>query len=444
MRIHVQAAIPLVLVVGLLGGCAPELRDPPAAWKEGPIGDMHAETAVRFGGAGTRVLSSIAVRPSGESLLAGHFQGQVDIGLGATPSTGSEDLMLVRLDPTGAPKSLIHAGGTGVARVRAVAARSDGSAVLAGDFTGGFDLGATKLESAGGWDVFLATLGADDEISFAQRFGDPGEQTATCMGLGEDGQIVVAGSLSGTIDLGEDELESLGEHDVFQQAKAVAVDSSGVVVVGEFEGELQVGDESLKSAGGRDVFVIALGRAGELRWVQRLGDAGDDEAAGVIVDSEGNTFVAGSFTGSVGRGGAVAVVEPEAERAAFVAVIDATGELVRVRGFGQTGVTTARAIASKPGIGALVAVDFTGHVEMGDRGYDSAGAEDLLVFDIDKALRVHRAGSFGDPYPQRAIAAAVDGKGDTLLIGDFMGTLSTAAGSIQSLEGDEPFWMRIQ
>ena len=83
----------------------------------------------------------------------------------------------------------------------------------------------------------------------------------------------------------------------------LAVDSSGnVYVAGYFSGTGTFGPTTLTSAGGLDIFVSKLGSSGNFIWSMRIGGTGTDESGGLALDGSGNLYVAGSFSNSVSFG----------------------------------------------------------------------------------------------------------------------------------------------
>lgn len=85
-----------------------------------------------------------------------------------------------------------------------------------------------------------------------------------------------------------------------------ATDSNGnTIVAGTFSGSMTVGTgaAALTSAGGTDAFVVKLSPAGAVLWSLRLGGAGNDTAAAVAVDGANNIVVTGEMGGTVDFGG---------------------------------------------------------------------------------------------------------------------------------------------
>ena len=76
----------------------------------------------------------------------------------------------------------------------------------------------------------------------------------------------------------------------------VAVDSAGnIYVTGSFTGSASFGTHSRASSGLHDVYVAQLSPAGEYRWVVKAGGAQNDYANDIEIDSAGNVYVLGSF-----------------------------------------------------------------------------------------------------------------------------------------------------
>src|SRR5207244_2972967 len=67
---------------------------------------------------------------------------------------------------------------------------------------------------------------------------------------------------------------------------SVATDTNGnLIVAGYFSGTVNFGSGALTSAGGQDIFVAKYSPSGTCLWAARFGGSGDDEALGVAVDS---------------------------------------------------------------------------------------------------------------------------------------------------------------
>jgi hypothetical protein len=82
---------------------------------------------------------------------------RVDFGGGPIAGGRSDELFVVTLDPDGEHEcSRRYGSGDGSSGGLGLAADSNGNAVIAGAFSGTVDLGAGRLSSTGGLDVLLA------------------------------------------------------------------------------------------------------------------------------------------------------------------------------------------------------------------------------------------------------------------------------------------------
>lgn len=73
-------------------------------------------------------------------------------------------------------------------------------------------------------------------------------------------------------------------------------DQQRITLGGTFSGTVMVGDVTLTSRGGEDVAIIQLDASGGLLWVQHLGGSLADSLVGLGADQEGNLVVASLFT----------------------------------------------------------------------------------------------------------------------------------------------------
>ncbi|WP_437592803.1 PE-PGRS family protein [Sorangium sp. So ce1000] len=120
--------------------------------------------------------------------------------------------------------------------------------------------------------------------------------------------------------------------------EAIAADQhENVVLVGGFETAINFGGEAdvLASEGHHDIFVVKLDAAGDHVWSRRFGDGSEQYALAVATDSSGNVIVAGEFEGTLNFG-----ADPSTELVSaggkdlFVAKLDADGNHLFSKRFG--------------------------------------------------------------------------------------------------------------
>ena len=119
------------------------------------------------------------------------------------------------------------------------------------------------------------------------------------------------------------------------QANSVAVDSSGnVYTTGSFSGTADfdpgAGTTNLTSAGSSDVFVSKLDSTGAFVWAKQFGGTGSDASNSVAVDSSGNVYTTGSFSGTVDfdPGGGTANLVSTGNGDVFVSKLSSAGAAI--------------------------------------------------------------------------------------------------------------------
>ena len=104
---------------------------------------------------------SLRQTPSGQIVMAGNFSSPVTIEGTAvhTGAMGDEDFLVVEASPSFDVQKILHFGnGGGNQQLVGFAVDGLGGVLLAGRFQGKLDLGAGTLRSAGGQDVFLGRV----------------------------------------------------------------------------------------------------------------------------------------------------------------------------------------------------------------------------------------------------------------------------------------------
>jgi hypothetical protein len=136
---------------------------------------------------------------------------------------------------------------------------------------------------------------------------------SACIGTGDPGETEWRDLETGDLGQSRDALsvwshlasQRLGGPGGVPLARA-AVDGAGnIVLAGTFSGSITVGAgaTTLTSAGGTDIFVIKMSPLGAVQWAVRFGGPGDENAVGVAADGAGNVVFVGQKTDDVDFGG---------------------------------------------------------------------------------------------------------------------------------------------
>ncbi|MBW2523280.1 MAG: hypothetical protein JRI23_03855 [Deltaproteobacteria bacterium] len=401
--------------------------------------------------------AAVATDSSGNIVMTGRFEGVVDFG-GGDITSNAEDIVLAKFDPAGNHLWSKGFGGSSFDEGYAVAIDGSDNVLLTGYFDDIADFGGGNLVASGG-DIFLAKFDSSGNHLWSKDFGDANLETGngvatdgssnviltgrfngtvdfgggdfvanstSCFlakydsagnhvwsnwfpssvgnGVATDaaGNIVIAGSLSGSADFGGGTLVPVGSSDGFvakfdsggnhlwsksfgatvhTEPKAVAVDGSGnVAITGRYEGTVDFGGGVLSGGFGDEIFLVEYDAAGNHRWSKRFGGVNDEQGNGVATDSAGNVVVTGMFRDDVDFGGGTL---DGRNLDIFVAKYDPAGNHLWSRDNTEW---------SGAGYGAGVATDGSGNVvvtglfgstiDLGGPPLDSEGSNDIFLLKL--------------------------------------------------------------
>jgi hypothetical protein len=170
----------------------------------------------RFGLGGTQIGHGLAVDKDNNVLLAGYFNGMIDLGSGPiTAVSGGNDAFVAKLDPMGAPIWSKVWGAQDDQLTYAVAADAAGNVLLTGRYNGAVDFGGGPIANAGLNDVFVLKLDPAGAHAWSKGFGDAADQYGFSIVADAAGGAVIAGYFQGSIDFGGGPHTSAGGKDVF-------------------------------------------------------------------------------------------------------------------------------------------------------------------------------------------------------------------------------------
>lgn len=272
------------------------------------------------------MVTASAIAPNGDIILAATFTGTISVAGKSHISAGDKDILLLKLDPSGA---ILWSKSFGAALdqwVGALAVDSSGDIYMTGGSASSFKLGPQASTLSAG--AYVAKFDSSGEHVWSKSAGGGG-------GVGiavRNGYLIVGGGFAGSIDWGTGPISSASQNttDVFL-AKLSAVDgtivqgegwakryggtgyetlvaikldsSESIVMVGTFNANSTFDSKPLQHFGMRDVFLVRVDPNGMTTSAYGYGDAADQDVAALDLNSKGEPIIAGFFNGVMNFGG---------------------------------------------------------------------------------------------------------------------------------------------
>lgn len=314
----------------------------------------------------------------------------------AAPRLSSSATVLAASDSRPA-WSLRSIGGDGLDSVASAAAMPDGGLVIAGHFEGTLELGSDQLISAGHTDAFIARLAPSGEVDWAQRVGGAGFDAATAVLVDEAGNPVLVGEMSGSFAVGEQRLRARGQSDAFavsfaadttirwavafgesdwDSAAAATITADGSIAVVGSTGRIERDDERAR-ADDSDILVALVGSTGKIRWVKRVGGTEWDQGFAVAAHPGGDIEVGGSFGGTLESGTTRLVSAGMTD--GFALRLSPTGRIVKARRIGAAGADAVTALAIWPNGTSAMSGHYSGSLSFGATALASGGRSHVFV-----------------------------------------------------------------
>ena len=303
--------------------------DPGAALVGLAAGDGAERWRRPVGATGWVVIRALAALPGGDVVAAGSFAGTMRAGDAVVSAGGPSDGFAVRVGPGGEVRWLVRIGGERADAIAAVAAfpGKAGGVVVGGTYTGVADARGVVLEPieprAFGADGFVARLDDDGAVRWATGFG----------GASDD---AVAG---------------------------VAVTRGGVVAVAAtLRGDAVIDGKVVSTRGLADAALLTFDDRGTRRAVALIG-GGDYDRATALAARGDDLVLAAAYSGRVVLGDAA--LDADGGDGALIAVLDGSGEALRVLDVVGPGRESVPALAAVPG-GWAAAIRHTAGARLGD------------------------------------------------------------------------------
>ncbi|MEX2245187.1 MAG: hypothetical protein WEC75_00715 [Dehalococcoidia bacterium] len=405
-----------------------------------------------FGDVAVQRAYDVALDGKGNVLLTGYFQGAVDFGGGPLTSAGTDDIFLAKFDTAGNHLWSQRFGDGDEQRAYAMATDSTGNVIVIGSVRGTADFGGGSLTSAGAEDIFIAKFDDEGNHLWSKIFGDATDlQISTTVAVDASDNVVLAGPMAGSVDFGGGARVSAGSTDLFiakfdsagshlwserfgdedqQFGVHTAIDASGdILLAGTFAGALDLGGGPLTSSGSFDGYAAKLDGSGDHIWSRQFGDWDTQHATSIAVDGANNVVLTGHFRGTVDFGGGLLTSAGDYD--VFLVKLDRSGDHVWSKRFGDYNLQGALDVAADVFGNVVVIPHVFGTADFGEGPLTSAGSFDVALARFDPAGHDVWSKLFGDASWQAGLAVVANGV-DIVIAGEFGGSVDFGGGQLTS------------
>jgi hypothetical protein len=413
----------------------------------------------RAGGNSNDEGRGIAVDSSGNAYITGYFQGAALFGATTLTSAGSYDTYIAKVDIWGNFLWAKSAGGSSDDVGNGIAVDSSGNAYITGRFQGTSLFGATTLSSAGNSDIYVAKVDSGGNFLWAKRVGGINSDLA----VDSSGNAYITGSLSGTALFGATTLTSAGGFDTYiakvdsggnfiwakraggtsdDYGRGIALDSSGnAYITGSFQGTALYGATTLTSSGSYDTYIAKVDSVGNFLWAKSAGGSSDDVGVGIALDSSGNAYITGYFSGTAVFG--ATTLTSAGDRDIYVAKLDIGGNFLWAKRAGGISWDSGNGIAVDSSGNTYITGYFNGIAVFGATTLISAGGDDTYIAKVDIGGNFLWAKRAGGTSSDRGSDIALDSSGNAYITGWFEGTAVFGATTLTSVWGRDVFIWKV-
>jgi hypothetical protein len=434
-----------------------------AAGAGGGGGAPIAPWSLRFGDSAVEQRATgVALDPDGNVIVAGTFEGSMQVGDETLVSTGDADVFVIKLGPDGAPIWARSVGGTARDRALGVAVDGAGDVVVGGDLQGSIAILGEVHASQGSGDVLVVKLGADGDVLWSVAFGSGAADAANGIAASADGNVVAVGIYAGTATLDTFTIPGASPPNLFavgiqpdgtpswlrgfggdewDYATDVVIAGDSAWISGTYENTTAFDGLNVVGSGDAEALILQLGPDGTALSANGIGGPGDQDTDGIGITDAGSVLFAMDFTGTVDLDPGVSLTATVED--AVMGSYDTTGALEWSLYASGPGNQLSRAIDLHPDGTMVWTGIFSTSITWEGQTVASAGNYDVFVAKLDAAGGLTWLRTYGSADSQQSEDVAIAADGAAIVAGGFEGVIDLGTGALTSAGGFDVFVARL-
>jgi len=400
-------------------------------------------------------ITDITASSEGEVVVAGYYQGQLDLGGDASAlafATATDAFVAGFVGGSSKPEWAEAVTGAGAQTVSGIDLTAQGALFLQGTWDEGVDADPALPLGSG----YVARVNAEHVVGAAQLFGSTDPTRPGGVAVDNNGAVFLAGTFTDRLTIGGRELTAVGEcgylakltqdgtllwlepvkPEGFASARVtkVVVDAEGSAIV--------IGDGG--DAGNRGFF---LKRApdGQVSFTKVLTASQRFQLRALAVDQKLRVTVGGSFSGFWHTDALSVESSSDTSGDAWFAQYSATGSVIWARAYSSRGQGALISAATIDPFGNVVLAGVAGYLEAPGEAidpplHDATSAAFVLKLRSDGA-QVWSRGFYGGARPGLGLVA--DKNANIWLGGSFVGSFEIGGEVVSAMDRGDAFLIRL-
>lgn len=382
------------------------------------FGHSKAQTcrwAVKAGGVDNDNISGFDVDKYGNTYIAGTFYDSLSFGSTKLYSTELWSIFLAKYNVNGQLDWAKIVSNDTIVFVSGLNVDISGNISIIGRFAKTAFFGNSnqiQLNSQGNFDAFIAHFSNKGDVNWAKSIGSEGLDNFSSICSDSLCNLLLTGNLYSSSDIYSDskifltKIDSLGNNKWFRNSQvfyeghisnSIKVDNQGnCFIIGEYYNSIEFDSTAIIMADNVEgnSFVAKFNSDGNFIWGQTLGsDSGFAVCKNVIIDSEGNTYISGSYRGTINVGQFTLKTNSKNEDNIYFVKYDIDGLPLWVKQ--SVGVGEVKGLSFDP-IGNLYAVGiFSKSYKFDNITLNSFGGNDVFILKMNDQGYFLSASSFG-------------------------------------------------
>lgn len=337
----------------------------------------------QFGSSYTDGISKVKVDYVGNIIITGYFGGTVNFGGISKTAIGDTDAFIAKYSSSGNLVWVKTISGVDLKSINGLTTDNNGNIYITGDFLNTVNFDSITKTSLGGYDVFFAKYDENSNIQWVK-------------------------TITGTNS---------------ESSKDIEIDNSGnLYLIGNFAGTTLFDNVSRTTVGLNDIFLTKYDSNGNILWVKTFGSIRNESGQLVSIDSWGNVYISGYFSGSLSFDGVSKTSSGQDD--IFFAKYNSNGNLIRVISFGGTENDYANDLVQDTGNNIYLTGSFQATSIFGNISKTASGLNDIFILKLDELGNLNWVQTYGGVSNDSGHYLTIDNLGNLFNSGRFAGVVS--------------------